>query len=132
MTAKELAIKLDGRNIHEGFADVTAEAQASGLVIVHGESDDLILFDGTICDEADCFEGGIIRFDQRGIDKTGEGRLNVIKAIWDNGTDAQGRPAFWTYDTDIPCEHFVLMMKDEVLCVGLVFSINDLVPIKNK
>lgn len=51
MEARELANKLYGRAYGDSFDDVLEEAKQSGLVIVTGASDDLMEFNGAICDE---------------------------------------------------------------------------------
>lgn len=41
--------------------------------------------------------------------------------------DADGVPATWTYKTEIPHEEFNIWEDGELYCVGIVFSIKDLV-----
>ena len=68
MNAKELAAKLNGREYLREITDEEAkQAKASGLVVVYGASDDLIEFRGAIHDEGDCYDGGEILFDSKGV-----------------------------------------------------------------
>lgn len=127
MTKKELADKLDGRAYGDSFDDVLEEAKESGLVIVTGSSDDLMEFDGAIYDEGDCYDGGRVYFDLGGVDHDGNERTNWIDARWCEGVNRDGLPASWTYETVIPCERFDIWEDGECYCVGLVFSIHDLI-----
>ena len=126
MEARELANKLYGRAYGDSFDDVLEEAKQSGLVIVTGASDDLMEFNGAICDEGGCFDGGRVYFDKDGVDQEGEERANWIDARWCDGMNRDGLPATWTYETEIPCERFDIWEDGDVYCVGLVFSIEDL------
>src|SRR5215472_10913763 len=59
MTKEKLAKQLDGHEYCEEIsAVIEAEAKEADLVIVFGNSDDLIEFRGAIHDEAGCYEGG--------------------------------------------------------------------------
>lgn len=126
MTKKELAEKLNGREYGDSFSDVLEEAKASGLVIVTGASDDLMEFEGALRDEGNCYDGGPVYFDKNGVSLDGTKRDNVIEAVWDDGTNADGVPATWTYKTDIPHEEFNIWEDGELYCVGIVFSIEDI------
>ena len=126
MKAKELANRLNGMQYGAGFGDVSEEAKKSGLVIVTGASDDLMEFNGAICDEGGCFDGGRVYFDASGVDQEGEKRANWIDARWYNGMNRDGLPATWTYTTEIPCERFDVFEGDDLYCEGLVFSVEDL------
>lgn len=126
MNKKELAEKLDGRQYGDSFEDVLEDAKQSGLVIVTGASDDLMEFEGAICDEGGCFDGGRVYFDCDGVDQEGEERANWIDAKWCDGTNRNGIQATWTYETDIPCERFDIFEEQDIYCEGLVFSVEDL------
>ena len=126
MTKKELAERLNGREYGDSFSDVLEEAKASGLVIVTGASDDLMEFDGALRDEGSCFDGGLVYFDKDGVSLDGTERANVIEAVWDDGGNADGVPATWTYKTDIPHEEFNIWEDGELYCVGIVFSMEDI------
>ena len=96
MTAKELAIELNGR---EAGGEVVwgeeRDIKDAGLVAVYGYSDDNVEFSGAINDE--------------------------VKAVWHD----KGGPC-WTFETDIPHETFTVMEDGEPFCVGIVFSMEAL------
>lgn len=126
MTKKELAERLNRREYGDSFSDVLEEAKASGLVIVTGISVNLIKFDGALCDQFDCLNDEPVYFDKDGVSQDGTKRANVIEAVWCDGTNSDGIPAEWTYKTDIPHEEFNIWEAGELYCVGIVFSIEDL------
>lgn len=138
ITAKELAERLDGREYGQ---ELTYEdeklAESNGLVVVYGASDDLMEIAGAIDDEADVYEGGVVRISRDGVlrapDCDPEFREcpyyraatkhnRKIKAVWcPEGTDFT-----WVYETDIPHEVFRVLEDGEHYCLGIVFSVNDL------
>lgn len=128
ITAKELAEELNGRGIDESFDDVTQEAKESGLVIVYGASDDLLMeFEGAIHDEADCYGRGTVWLNKNGVvDALATTADKCIEAVWCDGENRDGLPATWTYKTNIPCERFDIWEDEDIYCEGLVFSIEDL------
>jgi len=126
MTKKELAEKLNGRQYGDSFKDVMEDTMASGLVIVTGASDDLMEFQGAIEDEGGCFDGGEVYFDKNGVSQDGTERANMIEALWCEGTNVDGCQATWSYKTDIPHETFEIWEDEELYCIGLVFSIEDI------
>lgn len=127
--AAALAARLDG---HEyPFREVrnfTDEARASGLVIVHGASDDLMEFDGAIEDELDACGGGLAYLDDEGILSNPCAEPDCpyyakaikaavkIEAVWD--VDGYS----WIYRTDIPHESFDIVEDGEKYCRGIVFA----------
>lgn len=126
MTKKELAEKLNGRQYGDSFKDVMEDTMASGLVIVTGASDDLMEFQGAIEDEGCCFDGGEVYFDKNGVSQDGTERANMIEALWCESTNVDGCQATWSYKTDIPHETFEIWEDEELYCIGLVFSIEDI------
>jgi len=135
MNKEELAALLDGREYgNEITSQEEKQAKQDGLVVVFGYSDDICELRGAINDEIGCFDGGTISFtkngkfpteDEIGIieDILGELKLNRIKAIF-----APQEPlCSWIYETDIPHATFNIMENGELYCVGIVFSINDLI-----
>lgn len=140
ISVNDVANILDGRDyplqIESALAD---EIRAAGIVIVYGQSDDLMEFAGAISDKAGCYEGGEVLFDRRGLlgerpdDGTDEELLawlnrkssaRCIEAVW-NG-DADDPKPCWTYETDIPCRAFDVIEDGNVYCTGIVFSVADL------
>lgn len=134
MTGEEFARMLDRREYgHPQFTKEEIEiAKDSGLAIVCGASDDLMEFEGAICDEGSCFDGGIVYFNQDGViyreDDADPEDCSKITALWCKGKDENGKPATWSYETDIPHETFKIWEDGELYCIGIVFSIEDVKP----
>lgn len=143
MTKEELAAMLQNINRREGISnDLQKLARDNGLVIVHGESDDLIEFEGAIRDERGAYEDTEILFTKDSKfpsddlidlikDELGEDflpALNKIITVW-CPEDGEGNViASWSYTTDIPHATFNMMGDEEgeLYCIGIVFSIHDL------
>lgn len=138
MNAKQLAALLNGREyLHEITDEEAAQAKSAGLVVVVGASDDLIEFRGAIFDEGDCYYGGTILFDAKGVLPSWESaseseesakdyferkaKARTIEALW-----AKEGGYSWTYKTDIPHETFEIVEDGEPYCRGIVFSLLDL------
>ncbi len=138
MNAKQLAALLNGREyLHEITDEEAEQAKSAGLVVVVGASDDLIEFRGAIFDEGDCYDGGTILFDARGVIPSWESaseseesakdyferkaKARTIEALW-----AKEPRYSWTYKTDIPHETFEIVEDGEPYCRGIVFSLSDL------
>lgn len=132
MTKAELAARLNGREVGDEITREEAlEAKKEELVVVYGASDDLMEFDGAICDEVGCFNGGFAYL-------TGDGLLEnecdnedcphylrlrekavTIEAIWAAGCS-------WSYQTTIPHATFDVMEDGERYCRGIVFAMSDI------
>ncbi len=140
MTKEELAAHLNGIEYpaHRSISgQIVEQAKAAGLVIVYGESDDLMEFDGAFADEVGCYDGGEALIDKDGVlpefesacededecakyfaRKTGAMK---VEALW------CAEPGYsWTYKTDIPHATFEVVEDGEPYCRGIVFSIADL------
>lgn len=123
LAPQEFAAKLDGR---EYGSEITREEQTEALqnrlVVVYGNSDDLIEFNGCIDDERTCFMGDDFGIKSKNM-KVKRGYLkNKISAIWNNkelGTS-------WSYETNIPHATFKINEEENLYCIGIVFSIYDL------
>lgn len=128
MNKKELARLIDGREYGcEPFRDIQQVAKEAGLVIVSGISDYLMEFDGAICDEGGCFDGGKVFFDRTGVSQDGDERANCIEALWcdESALDENGNVIPWTYKTDIPHETFMIYENGQPYCRGIVFDLAD-------
>ena len=140
MDAKELAAKLNGREYcHEITDEEVRQAKEAGLVVVFGASDDLIEFRGAIRDEGDCYDGGTVLIDTKGVlpswDEASESeesaqeyferkaKARTITALW-----AKEPGYSWTYKTDIPHETFEIVEDGEPYCRGIIFNIGDISP----
>ena len=138
MNTKQLAAQLNGREYTaEITSDEAKQAKAAGLVVVFGASDDLMELRGAIYDEADCYDGGSILIDTKGVTPSWESaseseesakdyferkaKARTIEALW-----AKEGGYSWTYKTDIPHETFEIVEDGEPYCRGIVFSLSDL------
>ncbi|KZL88683.1 hypothetical protein [Clostridium magnum] len=130
MDIKEFANLLSGRQYGK---EITKEeeqlAKEFGFVVVFGYSDDVVIFEGAISDEAGCYEGREIYIDSNGIFEGCEceckysilakEKAKAIEAIW-------GKEYSWEYKTSIPHETFEIFEDGEKYCRGIVFDIKDL------
>jgi Ribosomal protein L4 len=138
MTAKELAERLNKRQYRAEMTDAEkALAKENRLVVVFGASDDLMEFRGAIYDEVDCCEGGVAFIDRDKVYRKPRccevdadecpllreklDGLTCIEAVWCGDTGAS-----WSYKTLAPHETFEIMEDDELYCIGIVFSLDDL------
>lgn len=68
ITKEELAEKLNGRTyLNEMTEEEEQEAKESELVVVFGQSDDLVELRGAIDDELDMYDGGTIYLTKEGV-----------------------------------------------------------------
>lgn len=127
MDIKEFVKKLDNRQYgHPQFTKEELEsAKNHGFVIIYGASDDLMEIDGAISDEADCYDGGIVRLNTEGVcyDESNE---KYIEALWCQNADGTKSDISWQYNTEIPHETFIIYEGDEKYCQGIVFDIAEL------
>ena len=138
MTAKELAIELNGRDTGEEMEwGEIQDAKAAGLVVVYGYSDDNVEFSGAIDEEVGAYEDTTIYLTKDGLleepacndaenctcpyFETAKTAAKTITAIWRDGE----RPSR-VFSTDIPHETFTIMEDGEPWCIGIVFSVADL------
>ena len=126
---KEFAKSISGKEYgYPQFAKEEIEtAIENGFVIVYGASDDLMEFDGAICDEIGYYDGSTAWIKGERVSDApivvGE---KTIKANWCGGeTDADGQEITWTYETEIPHETFMIYEEGKPFCRGIVFSIAD-------
>lgn len=152
MTKEELAAKLNGSQYYDDLPkekEIQAEAEASGLLIVYGASDDLVEFRGVFRDEVGAFRGNdCIRVDKSGVIpnshiaadewsndeedddditfskiqeyvKRREQSAVIVKAVW----DSEGYS--WIIKTDTPHATFDIMEGNEKFCRGIVIDFKD-------
>ena len=137
MTTKELAALLDGNQYGK---EITKEQEAiakdNGLVVVYGYSDDNVVLAGAFDDEVGAFDGttfyvtrdGVLQEPDCGYDgckyyEAAKANAQEIKAIWGN----TGNPC-WSFETTIPHETFRIYEDEELFCVGIVFSVDQILP----
>lgn len=128
MELKQFAEMLNGKEY--GYPQFTQEeiqiAKDNGFVIVYGASDDLMEFEGAICDEGSCFDGGEVWFNKgRVVGAPATTGDRCIKALWCDAAsrDDNGNIITWTYRTAIPHETFMIYEDGESYCRGIVFEI---------
>jgi|WetSurMetagenome_2_1015567.scaffolds.fasta_scaffold484196_1 hypothetical protein len=129
-----LAELLNGRQYGKELTDAEKkEIKEKGLVVVFGASDDLLEFEGAICDELSAYGGIDVFLNQEGIIKNKcdndrcpyflEQRSDATKkivAVWN--VDGYS----WIIKTTIDHDEFEIFEDGEKYCKGIVFSINDL------
>lgn len=136
MTPTEFAELLAGATYRNVITKEQAElAKQHGLVVVYGQSDDLIEFRGAIHDEAGAYDGATAYVDGKGLlreraDIEDDDELKdyfarqphakPIEALW---CDEDGYS--WTYGTDIPHATFEVTEDGEPYCRGIVFALAD-------
>ena len=137
MTSKELAALLD---CNQYGKEITKEqetlAKDNGLVVVYGYSDDNVELVGAFDDEVGAFDGttfyvtreGVLQEPDCGYDgckyfEAAKANAQEIKAIWGN----TGNPC-WSFETTIPYETFRIYEDEELFCVGIVFSVDQILP----
>lgn len=142
MNKKDVADLLHGREYSLSIEpDLKEELKRSGLYVVYGASDDLIEFDGAICEEAymQSDDGTTVLIDKDGPipsrDDMEEAEDDELQAWLDRKKGAKKIIAKWgnndigadfTYETDLPHETFDIMEDGEIYCRGMVLSIEDL------
>lgn len=131
--ALSLALDLDGNGYCEEITDEQQKAaQEAGLVVVYGESDDLIEFRGALYDEAGCYDGSLFVFDGDKFvdadvyDKDADGTESTIAAIW----APEDQDISWAYDLkNIDAyARFEIKEDDGVYGQGIVFHVSELLP----
>ena len=131
LSVKELAELLDGNEyLEEIDNELAARARESHLVVVFGQSDDLMQIRGAVDDEVDVYNGGTAYFMNRKLlantcewdscpyFKEMKKKARKVKAIWSDTI----RPC-WKYETDIPHCTFAILEDGEFNCEGIVFDI---------
>ena len=141
MTPQELATRLAGATYRNVISrEIAAEAKASGLVVVYGQSDDLMEFDGAIRDEVGCYDGGTAYLDVEGIlpDRESIDDDEELKKYFQRQSNAVAIEAIWSaegyswiYKTSIPHATFEVTEDgdpSDKYCRGIVFALADAKP----
>ena len=136
LTAEAFAKMIDGCSYGKELTKEQRQlAKENGLVVVYGASDDLMEFDGAICDEMDCYGGGTTFLNREGLLKSPdcgceecEYFKNYVRQNYRSITSFWCREDgyAWTYETEIPHATFEIWDEGERYCRGLVFSVDDL------
>ena len=127
ITKEEFASKINNCQYRDELnKQLKNEARENGLIVVYGASDDLIEFEGSIYEEEACGNGGLFKINSKKLtvkETENPEAKNVIKAVWcDHELNTS-----WSYETKIPHVKFNIMEDDDLYCIGIVFSIYDLV-----
>ncbi|MDR0919414.1 MAG: hypothetical protein LBM93_09255 [Oscillospiraceae bacterium] len=123
MTVKEAAEMLNGRQyLSEISVDEKEILRQNRLVAVFGQSDDLVVFEGAVEDDFDCFGGSEVYVNEQGVYVDVEDTEDYRKIVTKWAEEGYS----WSYETDIPHETFEIFEDDSKYCKGIVFSLNDL------
>lgn len=144
MTKEEFVLQLDGRDRRVGISKEEAKfAKENGLIIIYGESDDLVEFEGAIYDEIGAWDGTDFIIARKGdeipVDED-EGTFRYAKELealpiekggkFKNLFTAEWCPedldCSWRITTDIPHCVFQLLEDGEIFSVGIVVDVKDL------
>jgi hypothetical protein len=121
--------------------DATFElAKEHGIVIVFGDSDDIVSLRGAIHDEVSACDGTAFKVDAKGvipefedIDSDDKDALEDYFKRKNGGREIEATwaPKYlpgtsWVYKTDIPHTVFNLIEDEDVYCVGIIFRLEDL------
>lgn len=120
MTIYEFAEMLNGREYPKFITrNELEQAKSLGFAIVSGYSDDIIVINGAMCVEEDCYEGGTIYLNSNGICDKDITHL-YIEAFWCKDGYS------WTYESNIPHATFEIFEEGDKYCRGMVFDIKSL------
>lgn len=111
MTKENLALMLDGCN-YDISQESIVHAKENDLVIIFGYSDDLCEFRGAVCDEFDCYDGGIINCKEL---------PKPITAVW----CPEGKECSWAYETEMPHATYRMYDDDELYCIGIIIDLKE-------
>jgi len=147
MTKEELASMLDGIEYgqefeNKGYLGLINDVNLNGLVIVYGQSDDLMEFEGAIREEVGAWGGTTVNIFAN---KEGCGVLPEWESFKDYHDDEEEFKRYfvdkqtskqvasvwdkdgysWFIDTDIPHAGFNIMEDGEKYCRAIVISLDD-------
>jgi hypothetical protein len=84
-------------------------------------------FRGAINDEIDAYDGAKIYLNKSlELKNKPKNKRKLIEAIWSPKNDDGNIYASWKIESKIPYYPFNVMDEDELYCVGMVFSIDEL------
>lgn len=137
MSAEDIAKSLDGREYPLNLSRLDIHrAKSAGLVILRGASDDLAELDGAISDETDVYETNILKIDKKGfvpdreqIDDDDDAIIewaDRVRNCMEINVKVFEDDITFQYETDIPHTTFKVVEDDDVYCIGIVFSVEDL------
>lgn len=145
MNKEELAKMMDGVE-YPGWKEIGAlknVAKDNGLIIIYGQSDDLLEFTGATNEEMGAWEGTTVLLtpdlsvfpmeDDDGTDLSSQLKSYVkIVAEWCPKDDAGEIIASWVITTELPHADFNIMEDGELYCKGIVIDIRDIEKMKEQ
>ncbi len=138
-TKEQFAAMLNGREYGEELVEGDARvAEAAGLIVIYGASDDLIELDGVVSDEVGAYDGTTFKLTATGpLEDWDDGdkkdkaeaiawfeRDKLPSATIDAKWDHNGYS--WFISADIPFAPFDIMEDGEKFCRGIVIAVSDL------
>ena len=137
-TIQEIATMLNGIEYPCRIAkEITDMAKSINAVIIYGASDDLVEFEGAFQDEIGCYDGCDFCIDQHGLlplrDEISDDMAlhnwfhrketcKTVKVVW----APSGLDASWLFKTDVQHAKFRIMDNNDLYCLGLVISLDNL------
>lgn len=132
MTKDELAAILNGRQVFEEITpDEAALAEAAGLVVVFGYSDDSIEFRGAVNEEVTIYDSDptlSVTCTGEIIPKWKYSRPPLSAAFINCELAPDDEGPMWRITTDTPHAKFNVMEGTEIFCQGIVFALADIPP----
>jgi hypothetical protein len=134
MTKEELAARLNGREYgSETTNEDIVDAMDSGLVIIHGASDDLVEINGAISEEIGASsEGSEFWLFRSGIpvSECGDDDCPYFKRERDKAEMffVEYTTTGWHFTTSVPHAGFTIFEGGEVYGTGIVIDVRDLPP----
>jgi hypothetical protein len=136
MDSKTLAAALNGQPYPLRLSkQLAADAKSERLVVVFGQSDDLMAFAGAIDDELGAYNGGTAYLTSEGLlrRECDDDRCPYFEKLQKLAATVEARwckeaSYNWTFRTDIPHETFEVLDDGVAQCRGIVFSLADVRP----
>ena len=146
MTAKEWAKKLNNTEYRNWDKQrrFDADLARDGLIVIAGESDDLLEFYGAIDYEAQAWGGTVVRigryekgknvvfrvvehnkyFGGDGYDMQDANKIYRVRAVW--CPDDMPKNTSWKIDSEVPHETFDIVEGGDIFCRGIIISVDNL------
>lgn len=136
MNIQDIAKKLNEANLQYGDDipnEIEKAAKQNKIVIMFGNSDDLVELRGAVHDEVSAYNGTEVYFDTKGLlvkecdnddcphEEARIEKAELVKAHWCFDDEAS-----WKFETTIPHESFKIHEDGEVFCIGIVLSLEKL------
>lgn len=127
MNLKEIAEFLDGREygneLPKGFSK---DLKDEGFIVMFGQSDDTMVFEGAIEDERGYWKGNEFFFSDGQLMEDCSDDCKYSQKAFKNAKVIQVTPCPWRISTDIPHEKFRIMEDGEEYGEGIVFHISSI------